>query len=186
MWPQDSRFDAENFATQPVALILSALEHGEKILAQKMHLKEIGIAQLTAVYANSQKLKPPYFTVKDFCHFWPKDEHFSFEICQNILSLIEDNLLPDWVLSYLPINELGHRDRSFTVKKPRAFANPWIYILSPIITENNWINAPLAFIDSPKEKNAEIYDLDNDEKYVVALPGSIDSINRDIQWELID
>lgn len=186
MWPQDSRFDSENFANQPVELILSALNHGEKIQSQKLHLQEIAIAQLTAVYVNSQKTKPPYSTTKEFCHFWPKDEHFSFEVCQTILSLIDDNLFPDWLVSYLPVDQIGYRDRKVSVRLPRVFANPWIYILSPAITEDNWINAPLAFIDDRKNyKYAEVYDLDNNKAYTVKLPPTTDLINRDVQWELI-
>lgn len=190
MWPQDSRFDHENFATQPVELILSALKHGEKIQSQKLHLREIAIAQLTAVYVNSQKTKPPYSTTKEFCHFWPKDEHYSNEICQTILSLLEDNLFPDWAGNYIPIDQLGYRDRHFNVPKPRVLANPWIYILSPSIIENdenNWLNAPLAFIEDRKDKKyAEVYDLDTNKSYTVKLPSITNLINRDIQWEIVE
>ncbi|MFZ9301699.1 MAG: hypothetical protein ACO23V_12085 [Chitinophagaceae bacterium] len=151
-----------------------------------MHLQEIAIAQLTAVYVNSQKTKPPYSTTKEFCHFWPKDEHYSFAVCQTIISLIEDNLFPDWAASYLPVDQLGYRDRGFSVHKPRVLANAWIYVLCPVITEENWLNAPLVFIDDKKAQFSKVYDLDSDRLYTIKLPSSTNLINRDVQWELID
>ena len=69
-------------------------------------------------------------------------------------------------------------------------ANPWIYILSPSIIENdenNWLNAPLAFIEDRKvKKYAEVYDLDTNKSYTVKLPSITNLINRDIQWEIVE
>lgn len=69
---------------------------------QELHLRELPIAQLTAVYANSQKTKPPYFSRDDFCLFRPRNNQLSPEVCSAIVALAESNELPGWLFEIIP------------------------------------------------------------------------------------
>lgn len=69
---------------------------------QELHLRELPIAQLTAVYANSQKTKPPYFSRDDFCLFRPRNNQLTPEVCSAIVSLTESNELPGWLFELIP------------------------------------------------------------------------------------
>lgn len=142
-------------------MILDALDYGERLEKERLHLEEIAIAQLTTFYFNSQKSKPPYKNVDDFCFFKAKDR-FSDAVCSTFRSLLDANKVPNWAVSVLPIIELDSGAISNRPVYPRLYSAPGIFLLCPSFYEDCMQVAIAAFDDAVEPgKYHIVLDVDN-------------------------
>lgn len=168
-WPHDTRFQADNFGDQPVWLILQALEHGAKLQRDELHMQELGISSLCALFVNAnrdpKKGKPA--KPADFYRFKDADNKLPAIACDAFFSLIDDRKMPGWAVGLAPIDEL-RRDRLFNpVRKPRALVGDGILLLCPNIGDSQ-ISAAMAIVDSTGGV-VEVCDVDSDQRYNVLI-----------------
>lgn len=149
------------------------------------HLYELPIAQLTTIYANSQKAKPPYYHTKDFCMFLSSDQRFSPVLCRVIKSLLREKKLPNWVIGWIPHDEIDNGDtlpdHAVPVRQYRALMAPNVVIFSPSIT-NTYIKFPLALIDGIRGSK-RVYCIDTQESFDIEIPNVFDEFVVNEVWE---
>lgn len=168
-WPHDTRFSADNFGDQPVWLILQALDQGAKLQRDELHMQELGISSLCALFVNAnrdpKKGKPA--KPADFYRFKDADNKLPAIACDAFFSLVDDRKIPGWAVGSAPLDEL-RRDRLFNpVRKPRALVGEGILLLCPRINDSE-ISAAMAIVDSTGGI-IEVYDVDNNQRYNVLI-----------------
>lgn len=131
-WPNDRRFQYDQFGQCPVSVAMSALEWGSKLERERLHSEEMAVAQLCAAYLNSQKTGPPYFGIADVCLFAPKEDGFPQWLCDCFVSLIESGDLPTWVCRLIPLDIilLSSTDSS-SARHPRLLMAKGIALIGP-------------------------------------------------------
>lgn len=163
------------------------MKEGEELAREQLHLQELAIAQLTSVYVNSQKTKPPYTSPKDFCLFRPSEQRFSPILCRVIKSLLREKKLPNWVIGWLPHDELTQGDtlpdHAVPVKHLRALMAPGVVIFSPNVTDN-YIKFPLALIEGV-QGSKRVYCIDTREHFDIEIPSVFDEFVLDEIWERV-
>lgn len=112
-----------------------------------MHAAELSVAQLTSVYINSQKTKPPYSSPHDFCLFTPQPHHLPSELGDIIYSLRRDNLLPNSAAAWLPWESIPKKSDRLTIKKNlRILRTKGVWAIAPEI-EGDFLFIPLAVVE---------------------------------------
>ncbi|QSJ14594.1 hypothetical protein JYQ62_22100 [Nostoc sp. UHCC 0702] len=172
LWPFESGFSSMNFGLQPIWLVLNALSEGRRLEKERLHHQEMAVAQLTSIYFNSQKTKPPYTRASDFYCF-PLEEQSSISpvICNTFLSLCRDESLPSWALRLAPVDELqkGASDGGST-SKPRLWMCRGIALICPVL-EDEVLSVGLAIVDDDAPSGrVTVWDVDTGEAHVVWLP----------------
>jgi hypothetical protein len=131
-FPHDKRFNYENFAYTPINIIFQALEYGHRFYKEQLHCQELGIATLTSYFVNANKdpKKGSKVSPSDFFFFKPDQSN---EICPDVattfFSLVEDKLVPNWTLQYIPLKEfIALRGRG-NIESPRALINQELQII---------------------------------------------------------
>lgn len=163
---------------------MQALEYGAKIHAEELHLQELGIATLSALFANANRdpKKGQPASPADFFYFAAK-EQYGPEIpaiaCELFFSLIADQKLPGWVLDLAPIADLRRcrSQRPGRLPKPRAWVGENLLIIGPTL-EGNDMGSLLSF-DNGAVGLTEVCDIDTGTPFFLKLPES-----PQIQWSL--
>ena len=163
--------------------MLEALREGEEIERQKQHAAEMAIAQLTAVYINSQKTKPPYYSPQDFCLFAPKtDSQLPEKVVATIHNLRRDELLPVSAGAWLPWESIPalSSDRSLKIpKRLRMLRTRGAWAIAPEI-EGNFIYIPIGVVEVYGK--VQLNDPDTKCIYDVEIPKPTGHLVRDTWW----
>lgn len=173
-FPHDSRFTAESFGFQPIWLILQALEYGAKLHSEELHLQELGIATLSALFANANRdpKKGMPASPADFFYF-SREEKPEVEIptlaCDIFFALIAEEKLPAWVLDIAPIENL-RKCRSKTpptkLPRPRAWIGEDLVLILPRVNSPKEASAVLSFNNGVREM-VELQDIDTDTSFIL-------------------
>lgn len=173
--PHDERFSPENFGFQPTWLILQALEYGAKLRQEELHLGELGIATLSALFVNCnrdpKKGKPA--APQDFFYFavTPESEvEVPSEAARAFFSLVKDNLLPGWSLGVAPLDKFRKAKKEGTISKPRAWVGEGVLLLVPRL-EEDVVRSQVALCDGVGG-TIEVVDVDTNAPYVIEIPSS--------------
>ncbi len=115
-----------------------------------MHLQELGIATLSAVYCNLQrdpkKSKPIH--PREFFHFSPeqKEEKLNPVAADAFFDLVRDKKMPQWAVGIAPIPELRSSRAHGSIPACRAWLAEGVLLLLPRIVKGV-VKSPLAIID---------------------------------------
>lgn len=186
-WPNDSRFDHDKFSQQSCKLVFEALAQAQKLELERLHKMEMPIAQLTAVYGNSQKAKAPYFKTSDFYLFAPRESNFSPNTCATVLSLLEDKKLPPWALQLAPMEEIEGGNQG-NVTKPRMWMVRGLALICPSLNQGS-LSATLALVeeDAPSGE-VVVFDVDSGDEHTIFVPPHIvdEPYILEVYWECED
>ena len=166
-------------------MILQAIEQGEKLEKERLHLSEIGIAQLTAFYYNSQKTKPPYKNVEDFCFFKPR-QGLPEKLCNTFRNLLDATLVPAWCAIELPIVELENGATDGRPATPRLYSAPGIFLVAPEVYEETIVVAMAAFDEGILPGQYYLaFNVDNrNEKVRFWLPQDALNVMFDVEFDI--
>ena len=146
------------------------------------------MAQLTAVYLNSQKLNPPYYSPMEVCLFSSqRDNAIPTWICDAFIGLLEEGLLPSWVIDLSPIDELqsGSSEHPARLKAPRLWIAFGVAIIAPKIAATG-LKIGLACWDGKGAGLRQVWDVDTGSTYQIVIPESIKAgAFVEPEWELI-
>lgn len=161
-------------------MIEQAIAEGEALAKESLHLQELAVAQLTAFYFNSQKAKPPYGKVEDFCFFKERTMHPP-EVYIAFQSLLQEQKVPSWSVSILPASEMEATKVIGKPPKIRLFSAPGIFILAPKI-DGKYIESPMAAFDDDVIKGCytRVYNIDDvSESYQIWIPNDLENLMLD-------
>lgn len=172
---------------------MEAIAEGEELRKEELHLSELAIAQFASIHFNSKKTQPPYFNTKDFC-LW-KDREYTIEedIRQTIFSLRTDEVIPGWVTSWLPNDEIGklESDKGYTVqtelvRKTRAWGSGKVFIICPEIV-GNLAKARFICVNGVSSGFHQVLDVDTGDKIMVyvSLMNSPMKQNAYVSWKKV-
>jgi hypothetical protein len=150
--------------------VFQALSEGQKWEREQRHAYELPVAQLTSVYANSQKTKPPYFNTSDFYFFALEDEcTINVDVCATFLAIANDQRLPSWVLGLSPMEEI-EKAKAGRVAKTRMWMCRGLALICPNLEEGT-LTAGMAVIDDNcPVGEVEVFDVDSGEIYIIHVP----------------
>ena len=148
--------------------MFQALEYGGQFSREELHYHELGIAQLTSIYYNSQKTKPPYTKPNDFCLFAPKNEHITQTLVVCINELINKELIPSWCLRLIP-EEILKKESTGKVRGLKAVSTFGMYLFLPSQISDSLTFAMGIFTDKIKPGQYILYGVDSDEKFEVSI-----------------
>lgn len=150
-----------------------------------MHKTELPIAQLTAIYANSQKTKPPYYSPAELCIFTPKEDKIPTLVCNTFINLAETSDLPVWALVLAPVSELESGANQKEVAKPRCWTSHGICLVAPQISAIG-LKIGMALTNGKKSGRINFFDVDNNQVYEVIVPAELKpGAYLDVVWELV-
>jgi hypothetical protein len=152
--------------------VFDALSTGLKLERERLHSEEEAIAQLTAIYFNSQKTKPPYLSRTDFYIYPPLEESsIPAEVCNTFLALVKEQILPSWALRLSPVEEIQKgASEKVGVAKVRLWMCRGLALICPNF-EQEVLTAGLAIIDddAPSGRVA-VWDVDTNEEVLIWIP----------------
>lgn len=158
-------------------MILEAIEQGQKLRQEHLHLEELGISTLTACFVNSnrdpkkgQPAKP-----SDFWYFHSQEVEVEVPstAADAFFSLIADNLMPGWALGVLPIEQLRKAKRGLPVPSPRAIAGDGVLLLAPtqaLVNGETKLNSGLAACEGGVAGEVPVTDLDSGTAFLIKMP----------------
>lgn len=171
-WGHDPRFNFENFAFQPLYLIYQALEWADKLEKEVLFKQELGVASLSALFANANRdPKSDPFKPQQFCHWLPEveaEKRIPAAACDAFFSLINDGLMPAWAVPLCPIEQLKSNSINAPVKRPRALIGEGVLLLVPEFV-GRVVTAQFALIDGV-EGVIDLKDPDTGKWHAVELP----------------
>lgn len=149
-------------------MIFQALEYGHRFHKEQLHCQELGVATLTSYFVNANKdpKKGSKVSPSDFFFFKPDHSH---EICADaattFFSLLDDKLVPNWVIQYIPLKEFIALKSRGSIERPRALINleEQVFIVAPKIYN---FNVYCQFIvvwesNAANKEFIEVKDVDN-------------------------
>lgn len=150
-----------------------------------MYKQELPIAQLSAIYANSQKTKPPYYSPAELCIFTPKEDKIPTVICNTFVNLAETMDLPVWALVLAPVSELESGANNKDIAKPRCWTSHGICLVAPQISAIG-LKIGMALTDGNKSGKVTVFDVDSNQSYEIVVPSDLKAgAYLDVVWELI-
>lgn len=167
-------------------MILDALEKGEKFERERLHFEEIAIAQLSSLLYRFNVTKPPYKSTEDFCFFKSQDKKFSTACCNTFQSLLDDQKIPTWAISEIPVMELIEGATDGRAKPPRAFVAVGILLICPEIVNLEWVQCDIAVFDTHIKPGIHVvYDCDTRQAFRVEIPEDAKNYEVNFVCELI-
>lgn len=173
--------------------MLEAIAEGEELRREELHLSELAIAQFASIHFNSKKTQPPYFSTKDFCLWRDKENNIEEDVRQTIFSLRAEELIPGWVTSWLPNEEIGKVDvnrgipiQNDLVRKTRAWGSSKVFIICPEIV-GNLAKARFLCVNGVSAGFHQVMDVDTGDKimvYVSSLRSPLKQ-NSYVSWKLL-
>lgn len=161
-------------------MIISALEHGQKIRQEQLHLGELGVATLSALFTNAnrdpKKGKPA--SPSDFFYFAPKQTQVDIPstAADAFFSLVADEVMPSWALGIAPIDKLRQVKQNRPVSRPRAWVGEGALLLLPRV-EGQVVQAAIALLDGVSG-SVLVMDIDSGTTF------SIEVLSSDSRWVL--
>lgn len=156
-------------------MILQAVEENRRLEQEHLHLQELGISTLSALYVNSQSdpKKSQRATPRDFQYFAAAeiDVEVPSTIADSFFSLITDEVLPGWALAIVPLPSLRKAKRGLPVSRPRALVGDGVLLLLPQVA-GEAILCGMAVLDGGGVSNVvSVHDIDNPETtFLITLP----------------
>lgn len=152
---------------------MDALKYGSTLQQERLHLAELGIAQLTSAFINanrdpkSQPCKP-----SDFWYFTPQDDgdKFSPLAADCFFSLVESEKMPSWALAIAPVDKLRLSRRNGSIPECRAWMRRGVLLLAPT-NSNGVVKVPLAIVDGI-EGRVTVIDADSGHCHEVFIPNA--------------
>lgn len=169
--------------------MLQALEQGAKLQREELHLKELGIATLTALFVNANR-DPKSEPVKPANYFYfeavNESDRVSIPaaICDAFFSLITDQLMPSWAVPLAPIERLQSGRAHDSVSKPRVWIGDGVLLLLPRV-EDGWVKAELAIVEGNQAGKIELTDPDCEAVFYLELPPDEQRWELDAEFELV-
>lgn len=167
---------------------MQALDAGQKLEREALHKAELAVARNTQIYANSQRTKPPYANVLDFCFFTPPDAvRIPSSACDAFAELVAVDLMPAWAIALAPVDELRRGEKGQIVRKPRLLMCRGVALLAPHIMKDS-LFVGLALLDDELVKPGdvvEVYDLDSPASYAIAVPDPMNAVESECYFELV-
>lgn len=173
-WPDDIRFSDRLFGFQPTWLIIQALHYGAKLRGEELHLQELGIATLSALFcqANSDPKKGDRVKPADFFHFAPSEDKDKIDpvVADTFFALVAEEKIPSWAIALAPIEKLrASRGNGSTLTSPRAWMRRGVLLIAPRI-EGTQVVAPLALVDDAVQGKNSLIDIDSGVCREVLIP----------------
>lgn len=152
---------------------MQAYEWAEKLERDRLHKEELGIASLSALFANSNRdpKKSDPFKPEQFCFWKPATEaaqSIAPSACDAYFSLIKDNVMPAWVVPLSPIEQLKAGQTGARVSRPRAWIGEGVLLLMPRIS-GKVVTAQFALIDGAQGV-VDVRDVDSGKWYAIDVP----------------
>lgn len=161
------------------------MNEGAKLQREELHLHELGIAALSALFVNANRDPKKGQPVKpsDFFNFKQDEDlpKIASVCCDTFFSLVADQKLPQWALVLAPTESLLADRRQGVVRGglredfshntsslPRAFMRKGVLLVAPSIT-NNTVKAGLAIIDQVEGK-VSVIDVDIGTVHTIFVP----------------
>lgn len=153
----------------PLNVILSALDYGAKFQKSELHLNELGIASLCALFVNANRDPKKGNPAKpsDFYRFADADDKLAGYACDAFFSLVSDNLLPSWALAIAPLDELRAMRKFDSFPRPRVWLAEGVMLICPHFSGDRVV-APLAIVNHPGGV-VQVCDPDGDRVYDLLL-----------------
>lgn len=167
---------------------MDALEAGRKLEQETLHKYELPIARNTEVYANSQRLKPPYAKASDFCFFMSDTSaRIPSDTCNAFLSLVRDGTLPSWAVSHSPVEDFKGNRNDDPVRRPRCWMSRTVTLISPRMGKGT-VHAGAAILEplDAKPGRVTVWDVDNNQAIDIIVPDSAKQFELDIVWEVLE
>lgn len=170
-------FDPNNFGDLPIDVVLQALDQGQRLRRQDAHLNELGVATLTSCFVNAnrdpKKGKPA--KPSDFFYFAGTDA-LNPAIANSFFSLINDKLMPAWVVHAAPIDILKQaKTDGVHVKRRRMLLGEGVAVFCPDIEEKKIYSDFAVFNDAPWGWQW-LKDVDTEHEYeVFVVPSEYDT-----------
>lgn len=116
-----------------MSLILQALHWGSKLHQEELHLAELGISTLSALFVNANRdpSKGKAAEATDFHYFKSREYAIASETADAFFSLAKDGVIPDWVMGLAPIDKLREAKGDGTYSKPRAWIGDGVMLVCP-------------------------------------------------------
>lgn len=151
---------------------------------ERLHAYEKPIAQLTTVYANSQKLEAPYYKSSDFYLFNVEGEsEINVDVCATFLSISKDQLLPSWVLRLSPFEEIQKGAGKGRISKLRMWMRRGLALICPRL-ENGGLKAGMIVFDDHPVGEVKVWDIDSREVHVISVPKKFEEAYvLDVSWK---
>lgn len=165
-------------------LVLQALESGNELKREQAHSAELPIAQLTAIYVNSQKTKPPYARLYDFCLFKSEGESLiPPEICDTFLKLVDDNDIPSWAISLAPLDEIRKGKGNGRVMYPRLWMCRGLALIAPRLEEGVLTAGIVVAEDDHPFGEVEVWDVDTQKSHTLRIPENLPASTTEVAWD---
>ncbi len=173
-WPNDPRFNADNFGFMPITTIMSALKHGKILDTQDKDDMTMLQSQTLCLQANANRdlKKHPPIEPKDVQPFQKilkelKGSSTPLTAANTVRSLLKDQKLPTWLDGLLPMDELLEAKVSGNApNQNRLWANgvAQIGLINPRIVGDKVRCDMAAFEDGITDQQIPLYDMDTREK----------------------
>ena len=174
LWPNDDRFNSDNFGSQPFKSVIEAIQWGEKLREEQLHLQELGTALLSSLTLNlNRDPKSPPVKESDFHHFGRKAQDvYPSKVCDAYLQLFADKQIPDFALDIIS-GELLQAFIDGKTGQPidgcRALVGDGLILIAPIIyRQGNIVQIQFGIMDDGVENGPiELTDVDTGDRYLV-------------------
>lgn len=155
---------------------------GQKLEMEQLHKFEIPVAQFVAIYANSQKTKPPYYKPSDFFFFAPSESSIGADLAATVFDLLGDQKLPPWAVQLAPMAEIDQAPKHGNVGKPRLWMVRDLALVSPRLHEGG-LSAALAILgDDPPFGRVTVWDVDSGKAFEIEVPHCEDGYILEVDW----
>lgn len=173
-WSDDIRFSSDNFGFQPTWLIIQALHYGAMLRGEKLHLQELGIATLSALFcqANSDPKKGDRVKPSDFWHFLPFEDKDKIDsvVADTFFALVAEEKIPSWAVAIAPIEKLrASRGDGTQIPTTRAWMRKGVLLIAPRI-QGTQVVARMAIVERGVEGKTGVIDVDSGKAFEVHIP----------------
>jgi hypothetical protein len=171
---------------------MQAIEWGEKLREEQLHLEELGTALLSSLTLNlNRDPKTPPVKESDFHHFMRKaQDSFPAMVCDAYLSLFNEKKLPDFVggvMSGELLQQLIDGKKGQPVLGCRALVGDGLALILPSIY-GDFVQIPLGIMDEIDNGPIEVFDVDYGDRYIVHVALSqhegCAQVFDDFRWQI--
>lgn len=167
-------FHPDVFGDLTIDTVFQALEQGQRLKRQDAHLAELGVATLTSCFVNANRDPKKGQAAKpaDFFYFANSDS-LDPAIADSFFSLIDDKLLPSWVVHAAPIDLLRQSKGITRPTKNRCLIGDGVAIFCPVIGDMD-IDSAFAVFNEAETGWQVVMDIDSDKDYTVFILSDYD------------
>lgn len=167
---------------------MDALKHGSSLQQERLHLAELGIAQLTSAFINANRdPKSGPCKPSDFWYFTPIDDGNKLDpvAADTFFSLVQDEKMPSWALGIAPVDKLRSSRGNDSIPECRAWMRRGVLLLAPQVS-NSVVKVPLAIVDGIEGTTAVI-DADSGVVHELFIPNAKKETfwQADVEFQLV-